>query len=53
MARALKRFNIPFTDRGLSLLMARCDTTGDGKVIYHEFVDALVQDKHVGADDFW
>jgi len=41
MERALRTFKVPFDERSVKLLMRRCDTSGDGKVIWAEFEAAM------------
>ena len=42
MERALRMLKVPFDERSVKLLMRRCDTSADGKVIWAEF-EALLR----------
>ena len=42
--RAFELFNLDIPDAQIDALMKECDDSGDGKVDYTEFVDALARD---------
>jgi len=41
LARLLKMLRVPHDERSLALLVHRCDSSGDGRIIYSEFEEAL------------